>query len=257
MDNTKPERPLRRYEVMWEREPSLAATVEEAWSRRIPVQDLGDVHSSMKSIMSSMYSWKMQYFKSVPRELEKRRNELESLLQASDEESLEKKAKLTKEMDEILYREEIMWLQRSRGAWLREGDQNTKYFHRRASWRRKKNRICKLKREDGTWTMDTHEMEGMAIDFFKKLYAREEDIQPEIITELLQQCVGSEINEKLCAPFTEKEISDTLFQIGPLKAPGPDGFPARFLQRNWDLLRDDVVRAVQRFFLRGDYAGGR
>jgi hypothetical protein len=91
MDNTKPERPLRRYEVMWEREPSLAATVEEAWSRRIHVQDLGDVHSSMKSIMSSMYSWKMQHFKSVPRELEKRRNELESLLQASDVESLEKR----------------------------------------------------------------------------------------------------------------------------------------------------------------------
>jgi hypothetical protein len=31
-------------------------------------------------------------------------------------------------------------------------------------------------------------------------------------------------------------------------APGPDGFPARFLQRNWGLLRDDIVKAVQRFF---------
>ena len=31
----------------------------------------------------------------------------------------------------------------------------------------------------------------------------------------------------------DKDISDSLFQIGPLKAPGKDGFPARFFQWNW------------------------
>jgi hypothetical protein len=67
----------------------------------------------------------------------------------------------------------------------------------------------------------------------------------------MQECVDDHMNETLCAPFSEKEISDALFQIGPLKAPGPDGFPARFLQRNWDLLRHDVVAAVQRFFAEG------
>jgi hypothetical protein len=59
------------------------------------------------------------------------------------------------------------------------------------------------------------------------------------------------MNGKLCAPFSEKEIGDALFQIGPLKAPGSDCFPARFLQRNWGILRDHVVRAVQHFFEEG------
>ena len=36
--------------------------------------------------------------------------------------------------------------------------------------------------------------------------------------------------------------------MGPLKAPRPDGFPARFYQRHWEVLRDDVVAAVQNFF---------
>jgi hypothetical protein len=40
----------------------------------------------------------------------------------------------------------------------------------------------------------------------------------------------------------------TLFQIGPLKAPGLDGFPARFFQRNWAVLKDDVIKAVRKFF---------
>ena len=52
--------------------------------------------------------------------------------------------------------------------------------------------------------------------------------------------------------FSDEEIGDALFQIGPLKAPGPDGFPARFFQRNWGLVKEDIIRAVKQFFYDGD-----
>ena len=64
----------------------------------------------------------------------------------------------------------------------------------------------------------------------------------------LKYFVTEEDNIKLCAPFSDKEISDALFQIGPLKAPGPDGFPARFFQKNWATLKDSVIAAVKDFF---------
>jgi hypothetical protein len=50
---------------------------------------------------------------------------------------------------------------------------------------------------------------------------------------LTQENVSLPMNNDLCKDFTDDEISDDLFQIGPLKAPGVDGFLGRFYQRNW------------------------
>jgi hypothetical protein len=42
-----------------------------------------------------------------------------------------------------------------------------------------------------------------------------------------------------------------MFQMGPLKAPRPDGFLARFYQRHCGTVKDDVMAATKRFFLDG------
>ena len=76
-------------------------------------------------------------------------------------------------------------------------------------------------------------------------------MQPEPLLNLVGSKITAEMNFALCKPFTDEEISDALFQIGPLKAPGPDGFPTRFFQRNWELLRDEVIGAVREFFTSG------
>ena len=63
--------------------------------------------------------------------------------------------------------------------------------------------------------------------------------------------VTPQANEDLCREYSDEEISDALFQIGPLKALGPDGLPARFFQRSWGLMKDDIIRAVKEFFASG------
>jgi hypothetical protein len=55
------------------------------------------------------------------------------------------------------------------------------------------------------------------------------------------------MNNQLCQDFSDEEILDALFQIGPIKAPGPDGFPTRFYQRNWSMVKSEIIAAVKQF----------
>jgi hypothetical protein len=64
-------------------------------------------------------------------------------------------------------------------------------------------------------------MEGLAIYFFQSLYTRDETVNPNIITDLISPGINDYMNNNLCAPFSDKEISDALFQIGPLKPQDP------------------------------------
>jgi hypothetical protein len=149
-----------------------------------------------------------------------------------------------------------MWLQRSQIAWLKEGDRNTKYFQRKAVTRAKKNRISRLMADDGHITKDTKIMQHMTTIFFKRLYAADPGVIPDEVAQLFQSCISDETNAALCRDFLEEEISSALFQIGPLKAPGPDGFPSRFFQRNREVLKEDVIAAVRKFLDTGQMSAG-
>lgn len=63
--------------------------------------------------------------------------------------------------------------------------------------------------------------------------------------------VTADMNNTLLAPFTEKEVKESLIQNFPTKAPGPVGFPAHFFQRHWDLCGKEITSVVLRV-LRGE-----
>ena len=49
-----------------------------------------------------------------------------------------------RELNKQYATEEDMWYQRARSNWAKSGDKNTRYFHEKASSRKKKNTILNL-----------------------------------------------------------------------------------------------------------------
>jgi hypothetical protein len=88
-------------------------------------------------------------------------------------------------MEELLLKEETMWRQQSRALWLKEGDNNTKYFHRKASWRAKKNRILSIEDNNGQMVTDDNQIGKITNGFFTSLFTKDPSVLPGLITDHL------------------------------------------------------------------------
>jgi hypothetical protein len=95
--------------------------------------------------------------------------------------------------------------------WLSAGDKNTQFFHLRASQRRRKNKISKLKKSNGQFTENEDEMGAMATDFYKTLYRSEGTTDMDRVLNTVPVKVTAAMNEGLLAPFEKDEVKIALF----------------------------------------------
>ena len=64
--------------------------------------------------------------------------------------------------------EEIMWRQTSREIWLKEGDRNTRFFHKMTNSHKKHNDFTRLK-INGVWFREDHDLKQGVVDAFQTL----------------------------------------------------------------------------------------
>ncbi|XP_017604478.1 uncharacterized protein LOC108451284 [Gossypium arboreum] len=74
------------------------------------------------------------------------------------------------ELESILHHKEMLWKQKSRHEWLKLGDGNTSYFHRRTIQMQNFNKITALCNEDRDWIFGPNVLKAEAANFFQKLY---------------------------------------------------------------------------------------
>src|SRR4051812_20849356 len=101
--------------------------------------------------------------------------------------------------------------------------------------RRRKNLIKALQNDQGGVISCIEELEHMATQFYTNLYTSEGVSNMDEVLAAIPFKVTSEMNASLEAAYTGDEVKRALFQMSPLKAPGPDGFPAHFFQKHWDV----------------------
>lgn len=88
-----------------------------------------------------------------------------------------------------------------------------------------------------------------AFSFFKELYTAPADtpIDPHAYPiDLIPLCVQDSVNTMLTAPISMDELKKALDCMEPDKAPGPDGFTARFFQSCWSSINKDLLRMVRK-----------
>ena len=81
--------------------------------------------------------------------------------------------------------EEILWKQKSRIQWIKEGERNTKFFHRSDMDYRCSNRITKIQDEQGNVFHSHHDITCQLRNHFKLISTKPAIDQQEAINEVV------------------------------------------------------------------------
>ena len=96
----------------------------------------------------------------------------------------------SKNLDTLLLKEEIYWVQRSIIPWLKHGDKNTRFFHSKASQRKWRNHIQSIKNAEDVWVEEESDIAGVALEYFETLFKAG-------TCERLEECLNGSIQRSL------------------------------------------------------------
>lgn len=133
-------------------------------------------------------------------------------------------ARLRLELEHLYMKDALFCRQRCKNKWARERDRNTRFFHAKASKRRRNNSITGLQNSAGVWKEKVEEVEGIILEYFGSLFQTSSP-DPSIID----------------------EVTHAISQLSPLKSPNSDGFPTVFFQKYWHILGSDVSCCLLNF----------
>jgi hypothetical protein len=245
-----------RFEARWTKEDGCDDLIQEAWKRGW--QDGGrSVAQVMRGVAGHLMTWSRDVVGELEQRIKKARQELEACMLAPiSAVKVEEETRLCCHLEHLEEMKNIKWRQRAHAGWLKEGDRNTRFFHAFASAWKKKNRIKKLRREDGSEVEEGGGLTDYILSYFQDLFTSQGgDRMPELLA-AVKPCVTPAMNECLAGEFTAMEVKAALDHIGDLKAPGPDGMPSLVYKRYWHIMGEKIVEEVLNVLRGGELPEG-
>uniref|UniRef100_A0A803Q8H5 Reverse transcriptase domain-containing protein n=1 Tax=Cannabis sativa TaxID=3483 RepID=A0A803Q8H5_CANSA len=238
------------FENFWLTEPSFFDTVKDSWSK-VPSHSattpLGSFLSKQQSCIAAIKDWNGS-FKSLSSRIHTLENSLNTLHSnlPLNREDIKRASTLQSTLDFLLYKHEVFWKQRSKIHWLNAGDKNTKYFHNKATARKKTNNIRKLKCEDGRQVTSFSDICHEVCAYFDNLFKSQSSdaTATNLIFTAIDKSLTLQQISFLDSPFEAGEVKQALFQLSGDKAPGLDGLNPAFYQKNWSVIGPDLTTVV-------------
>ncbi|KAK9904622.1 hypothetical protein M0R45_000540 [Rubus argutus] len=245
---------LFRFQKMWLQHADFHGFVKQSWNS---VDSFGCplsvLQQKLRSLRKALQNWNWEVFGDIHRRVDTDMAALDFLQQdiahnGGSDEAFVKEAELQANLNESLRLQEMFWREKARVQWLSEGDRNTKFFHAMCRARRLRSSISFLRDGDQVYE-DPFSINNHIVDFYSSLFARVADYHDaSLVNQVIPSLVSEEDNYALIAPPSAEEIFMAIKSMDSDSSPGPDGFNGHFFIACWDIVGQDVVRAVQKFF---------
>ncbi|XP_062088874.1 uncharacterized protein LOC133795438 [Humulus lupulus] len=240
-----------RFENAWLRESMCRKMVEDIW-----LSHYGSSFSTKLTICARELSiWGKEIAGAFQQRLTECQRRIKLLKSCTDADSIRLFNEENNKLFEILTQNEVFWRQRSKMLWLKEGDNNSRFFHAATRSRKRNNQIEKLRNSAGDFVDWDHGLQDVMVDYFQDLF-RSSATSWEYTVQCINRSISLDQREVMIQPIEDEEVKKALFQMHPDKSPGPDGMTPDFYQKYWDVVGDDVVQLVHDFWDREAFEEG-
>ena len=237
---------LFRFLTSWLTDNHFSGFVSQVWKKDV------DYNLSVKEFTDKIDYWNKNEFGNIFKRKKKilaRLNGIQKALESHHSDNLLKlETQLSKELNDILNQEELLWLQKSRSDWIQFGDKNTSFFHQKTMTMRRHNQIVWIKDDRGQWISDEDELKAHAINFFTNLYTADNNSIERYYIPNDFPCLDTERYHIMKKSVDDEEIRDIIFSMKPLKALGSDGLHVIFYQAQWEVVGKSVCKQIKDVF---------
>ncbi|VFQ76030.1 unnamed protein product [Cuscuta campestris] len=242
-----------RFLDMWVSHHTLEGTIRSFWEDNKTFNGMSGLGQKLKALRSILTKWSKEEFGHVfhnLKEAESNAKRAQDSFEANpNPESLVEFNKANAQLLLLSKRETEFWRQKSSIKWLKEGDASTKFFHNVVKNRRQKIHISSIKDELGKIYEGDNNIASHAITYYTNIYSPEPVCDDNLLFSYIPNLIGEEDNNMICTIPLEEEIRGAVWDLNANSAPGPDGYNGTFFKTFWHIIRDEVGRATQEFFL--------
>ncbi|XP_049368158.1 uncharacterized protein LOC125833012 [Solanum verrucosum] len=236
----------------WTENPNFYATVKECWEKEVSGNPMWSLHTKMRRLTNTLSNWsRVEYgdiFAKAKEYEEQVRGAEETLITANTEENRSKLHNINAQYIRYLKLEQSILKQKTQLHWFKEGDANTKYFHALMRGRRRRLFIHKISIDEGDWIQGDDNIAKEACQYFQNIFTGHTARISEGVLQCIPRMVTQDQNQALDSIPTLDELKQVVMSMNPHSAPGPDGIRGNFYQSCWDIIKEDLLAAVQSFF---------
>ncbi|XP_019179165.1 PREDICTED: uncharacterized protein LOC109174381 [Ipomoea nil] len=228
-----------RFEMAWLHDDGCRDVVERAWGEG----RTRGLQGCISVCGERLTRWGGDRFLKFGEQIMALRKEQLRFRGCTDQTSLAEFRRLEECLTRIELQEDTYWRQRAKQHWLKDADANTKFYHRYASHRKKKNTVPRIMNDGGDW-IEGVPMMNVILNYYRDIFTTNSPTVNVEFFENIQPRVTDAQNMQLLRPFEDSEVKAALFSMYPDKAPGPDGMNPGFYQHFWDVVGNDVTSYI-------------
>ncbi|XP_028069638.1 uncharacterized protein LOC114272166 [Camellia sinensis] len=234
-----------RFLNAWSLHPTFMAMEKKSWTEAETYGWAGfRLKERLASLKMALKKWNVEDFGNVDLQLKSAEEELHEIdLKAEVGPFLDTEIGGRRELRSLVWKLKKrlgwIWQQKSRIKWAQDGDKNMRFFHVMVKRRQAKNLIDTVV-QNGEVIGEPKRVKQVVVGHFRKLYFEEWKSRSKLDGPFIT--IGDdEAKRDLEVEFTLEEVWAAVKDCDGNKAPGPDGFNLYCIQKNWEVMRSEIL----------------